>query len=93
VTARRGRAGRIARRGAVLAVVLLLLSVTIVLGASPEPSPAGAGDTRSAGEGPGLVGAPLLAIGGVVAIGAASLLATLGYVRLTGGPRDRETRP
>jgi hypothetical protein len=93
VTARRRHAGRVTGAGAVLAVVLLLLSVTIVLGASPEPSPAGAGDTRSAGEGPGLVGAPLLAIGGVVAIGAASLLATLGYVRLTGGRRDRETRP
>jgi hypothetical protein len=56
--------------------------------ASPAPSALG-GDTRSSGEGPGLVGAPALAILGVVGIGLLAVVATLAYVRLTGGPRRR----
>jgi hypothetical protein len=56
-----------------------------VLAASPTASPGAAGDTRSAGEGPGLVGAPLLAIGLVAAIAAATVIATLVYVRVTAG--------
>jgi len=56
------------------------------LAASPGPSAAG-GDPRSSGQGPGLVGEPLVAIGLVVAIGLAAAVATLGYVRLTGGRR------
>lgn len=36
-----------------------------------------------------LAGAPLVAIGTVAAIGAASALATLAYVRLTGGSGER----
>jgi hypothetical protein len=63
-------------------------------GASPDASPgtgagaspAAGGDTRSAGEGPGLVGSPLLAVGGVVALGLAAAALTLLYVRATGGP-------
>jgi hypothetical protein len=55
-------------------------------GTSPRPS-ALAGDTRSSGEGPGLVGTPLLAIGGVVLVGLVAVGGTLLYVRLTGGPR------
>ena len=54
-------------------------------------SPAPGGDTRSAGEGPGLVGAPLLAIAVVALIALASVAATLVYVRMTsgGGPEGR----
>ena len=56
--------------------------------ATGQPVPSGlSGDTRSSGEGPGLVGAPVLAIGGVVAIALIALGATLLYVRVTGGPR------
>ncbi len=53
---------------------------------SPADAGAGAGDTRSAGEGPGFVGAPLFALGGVLAIGLGAAGSTLLYVRLTGGP-------
>ncbi len=56
-----------------------------VYGASPQPS-SGAGDTRSAGEAPAFVGAPLVAIATVLGLGAAAALATLALVRLTGGP-------
>ena len=54
--------------------------------ATPSPAP-GAGDPRSAGEGPGLVGKPLLAIGAVLGLGLLAVLATVAYVQLTGGPR------
>jgi hypothetical protein len=55
--------------------------------ASPEPTPEAGGDTRTAGEGPGLVGAPGLAIGGVILLGLVSAGLTLAYVRVSGGPR------
>lgn len=58
-----------------------------VSAASPAASPAAGGDTRSPGEGPGLVGSPVLAIGGVLALGLAAAALTLLYVRATGGPR------
>jgi hypothetical protein len=57
------------------------------LAADPTASSAPAGDPRSAGEGPGLVGDPMLAIVLVVALGILALGASLLYVRLTGGPR------
>jgi hypothetical protein len=57
-----------------------------VLAASPAASPVAGGDTRSAGEGPGLVGSPVLAIGGVLALGLAAAALTLLYVRATDGP-------
>ncbi len=56
------------------------------LAASPTPPPA-AGDPRSSGQGPGLVGDPLFALLAVVAIGVLSVVATLAYVRLTAGRR------
>lgn len=66
--------------------------VAVVVSAGPLassgaslPADAGAGDTRSPGEGPGFVGAPLLAIGGMLAIGLGAAGSTLLYVRLTGG--------
>jgi hypothetical protein len=72
--------------GLVLLVVGLGLAVAqVALAATPTPAPGG--DPRSPGQGPGLVGQPLVAIGAVVAIGLLALVATLVYVRLTGGPR------
>lgn len=62
--------------------------VPAVRAASPPASAGIGGDTRSAGEGPGFVGAPLLAILGVLGLGVATALATLLYVRLTGRPPD-----
>ena len=61
-------------------------STATAAAATPSPAP-GAGDPRSAGEGPGLVGAPLLAIGAVLGLGLLAVLATVAYVQLTGGPR------
>jgi hypothetical protein len=55
----------------------------VAAAASPSPSAAPAGDPRSSGEGPGLVGDPLLAIGLVVVIGLAAALGTYAWVRLT----------
>ena len=63
---------------------VLLLAPMRVLAASPTPE--AAGDPRSAGEGPGLVGDPLMAILIVVLIGVLALGATLAWVRATGGP-------
>jgi hypothetical protein len=57
------------------------------LAASPSATPALGGDPRSSGQGPGLVGEPLLAIGLVLAIGLGAMVMTLAYVRLTGGRR------
>ena len=48
-----------------------------------SPSPGSGGDPRSSGQGPGLVGDPLLAVGVVLAIGLGAVLLTLAYVRLT----------
>ncbi len=92
------------RTGATLAVAVALALLggasgpaTATLAAEPAPNggspgasaaPEG-GDARSPGEGAGLAGAPLVAIGAVTAIGAASALATLAYVRLTGGSSGR----
>ena len=75
----------------IAAVALLLLVAGAALAASPSPTTAAAGDPRSSGQGPGLVGDPLAAIVAVAVVALLSLAATLLYVRLTGGPRD--TRP
>ncbi len=65
-----------------MATTQSLLIVAVALAASPSAN-AGAGDPRSSGQGPGLVGDPLFAIVGVVAVGLAALLLTLAYVRIT----------
>lgn len=67
-----------------ITLTLALANPALSLAATPAPSRPG-GDTRSSGEGPGLVGEPLVAILLVLAIGLVSLLATLAYVRLTAG--------
>jgi hypothetical protein len=73
----------------------LLGGATTVLAASPDPSLRPGSDTRTTDGGPGLVGAPLLALLGVLGIALLSVAASLAYVRLTGGPRrtDGEQRP
>jgi hypothetical protein len=73
--------------------VLWLIAVTAgsALAASPEPS-AGAdygGDTRTTGQGPGLVGSPLYAIGGVLAVALISIGIKMVYLRATAGSAAR----
>ena len=72
---------------AVAAVLAWLSTAAAALAASPTPSSAAGGDPRSSGQGPGLVGDPVLAIVIVAGIGIMALLATLLWVRVTGGPR------
>jgi hypothetical protein len=52
------------------------------LAATPSPGTE-AGDPRSSGQGPGLVGDPLLAVLTVVVIGITAVLVTLAWIRLT----------
>jgi hypothetical protein len=66
----------------------LLGGAATALAASPEPSIRPGSDTRTTGGGPGLVGDPALALLGVLGIALVSVLASLAYVRLTGGPRS-----
>lgn len=75
--------------GAIVASVLLvgLLGPGGARAASPEPSNDLGGDTRSSGAGPGLVGAPGLAIGGVILLGLVAAGLTTAYIRFTGGSR------
>ncbi len=54
--------------------------------ASPSPTSAVGGDPRSSGEGPGLVGEPLLAIGLVLGLGLLAAIVTLAYVRFSRDP-------
>jgi hypothetical protein len=70
-------------------IAWLLAAAAVAIAASPTPAPA-AGDPRSAGQGPGLVGDPGFAIGLVVLVGLASLGLSLAYVRLTS---DRDDSP
>jgi hypothetical protein len=66
-------------------------AVPAALAATPSAAPAG-GDPRSPGEGPGLVGEPLLALGAVVAIALIAIVVTTIYVRLTAGSDERPPR-
>jgi hypothetical protein len=70
-----------------LALALLLILAAIAVGSTPVPTTVAGGDPRSAGEGPGLVGTPVVAIALVFGLGIAAAAVTLAYVRLTGGPR------
>jgi hypothetical protein len=70
-----------------LAWVALGAVTGTAMAASPSPAAGVAGDPRSSGVGPGLVGEPLLAIGLVVGLGLAVVVVTTAYVRLTGGRR------
>ena len=79
------------RRLTIGPAVALLLHATVALTAAAESSPATGGDPRSPGQGPGLVGDPLFALGAVLAVATLSLVLTLAYVRLT-RPRDGSDR-
>jgi hypothetical protein len=74
------------------AVLLVLVLPAIAFAASPDPTAVAAGDPRSSGQGPGLVGDPLAAILVVGAIAALAITATLLYVRATGGPSAGRSR-
>jgi len=64
---------------------LVWLSLALpMLAASPTPTAGAGGDPRSSGQGPGLVGDPVLAVLLVLAIGLAAVGLTLVYVRMTG---------
>lgn len=71
-----------------LAAIVAIAHPDAALAASPSPSPAAGGDPRSPGEGPGLVGNPVIAIAGVLAIGLGAVAATLAWLRLTGRRDD-----
>ena len=89
-----GRRLRAALAAGLLAVGLGCLALAIVLAvigwiapaaalaASPEPSPIPGGDTRSEGEGAGLVGSPVLAAVAVLVLGAVTAGAAVIYARL-----------
>ncbi len=68
---------------ALASAVIATVGPAVALAASPDASAAAGGDTRSVGEGPGLVGSPLMAIAIVGVIALVSALATYAYVRLT----------
>ena len=72
---------------ALLAFALVLVLATIAFAATPVPTTVSGGDPRSAGEGPGLVGTPVVAIAAVFGLGIAAAAVTIAYVRLTGGSR------
>ena len=64
--------------------LLVIALPGLVLAADPSATPGGAaGDPRSSGQGPGLVGNPGWAIAIVAVIGVTTVLVTLAYVRLT----------
>ncbi len=79
----------------VIAVAWLLLeqlfaSAPAALAASPQATGRPGSDTRTTGGGPGLVGDPALAVLGVLGIAVLSVVASLAYVRLTGGRKHAE---
>jgi hypothetical protein len=69
--------------------VAWLAGAASVLADSPAPSQAAIGDPR-AGQSAGFVGDPGLAIAIVVLLAVVSVVATLVWVRATGGRRDAE---
>jgi hypothetical protein len=73
--------------GIAWAVVAALVPPAVAAASPSAPPGGGGGDPRSVGEGPGLVGDPLFAIGAVVLIAVAAIVLTTLYVRATGGPR------
>lgn len=73
----------VALAGAIAGAIVTVLSLAAVVLAA-TPTPAGeAGDPRSSGQGPGLVGDPFLAVLAVVVIGLTTVLVTTAWIRLT----------
>ena len=79
----------LAAGGLLLAIGLAwgLLGAWTATALAASPSPGTGGDPRSSGQGPGLVGEPLVAIAAVIGLGLAAALLTMVYVRATGGRR------
>ena len=79
---------------AVLPAIVSIV-VPVALGASPgaAASPATGGDPRSSGEGPGLVGEPVIAVLAVIGIAILAVVVTTAWIRWTAngpeGPRPR----
>jgi len=73
------------RMGAIVAIPAMVawLAVAAVALAATHTPAGEAGDPRSAGQGPGLVGDPLFAILAVVVIGLTTVLVTTAWIRLT----------
>ena len=89
-------AGAVLLGGATVWFVLDALlggGVAVTLAATPDPTLRPGGDTRTPGSNPGFVGEPMLAILGVLALGVGALLATLAYIRLSGGRGSVGTGP
>ncbi len=85
--------GRRVLAGIVAVVPTLLLGLISALpafAAEPGATPGTGGDPRSPGQGPGLVGDPLFALGVVVIVGLLSVVLTLAYVRATAPGRSRD---
>lgn len=82
------RLRRLRRLGVALALASLVLLLPAVASgalptATPSPSVLGTGDPRSDGEGPGLVGSPIVVALGVVGLGVVVAGGTLLVMRLT----------
>lgn len=60
-----------------------IMTALVPVAFAASPSPATGGDPRSSGEGPGLVGEPVLALLVVGVIAALAIIVTTAYVRLT----------
>ena len=67
----------------VTAAVLAPAAAPTARADTPSPTVVGSGDTRSEGEGAGLVGAPVLIALGVVGVGLVMAAGTLVYLRLS----------
>ena len=80
---------RVALTAAGMSAFLILVTVSSALAAEPAATPGTGGDPRSPGQGPGLVGDPLFAIGAVVLVAVTSVVLTLVYVRMTDARRAR----
>ena len=74
---------------AILGLVLLVAATSLAVAVEPAASPGTGGDPRSPGQGPGLVGDPLFAIGAVLVVAVTSVVLTVAYVRLTDARSDR----
>jgi hypothetical protein len=74
---------------AVLGLGLVMTATSLAVAAEPAASPGTGGDPRSPGQGPGLVGDPLFAIGAVLLVAVTSVVLTVAYVRLTDARSDR----
>lgn len=78
-----------------VAALTAIVDPPVLLAATPDPTAVPGGDPRSPGQGPGLVGDPVFAVGAVLAIAVGTVALTLAWVRLTrdttDGPRRDRT--